>query len=255
MNGKAWSPEEGELLIRQNRIEPRIRPLVEAMNVFGFRTHSSCGGHFFGERKGWVLFEMEVVTAYRLWSFLENGETNLKLFWSVRPWPGRSSRTFMLSSGNYASWRTFTRHLPADIEELTKSLGMLHPHENSRHDEDQAGQNTPSAIDSGAAGILRSASAHTHGSIGRHTFSASIARHDPTHSRSSFQKYYALLQKNAGGSVYPLSAIEEIVQVVKSLERLSFEESLASTPEIHASFLPGERIWLRIGRPNKGVTP
>lgn len=239
---------------RLNRIEPRIWPLVEAMNTAGFRTHSSCGGHFFGERKGWVIFETDVDTAYRLWSFLQDGETNLNLFWSVMPWPGGSPRTFMLSSGNYASWRDFTRHLPADIEEMTKSLGMLRHHENSRHDKGQTGQNRSSAIEPGPAGILRSASRASEG-VGSHTFSASIARHDPTHSRSPFHKNYALLQKNAGGSVYPLSAMEDIVQVVKSLERLFLEEAIASTPEIHASFLPGRKIWLRIGQPNKGVKP
>lgn len=108
-------------------IEPRIRPLVEALNTSGFRTHYSCGGHFFRDRQAWVIFETDVDTAYRLWIFLENGNTNLNLFWSVKPWAGVSPRTFMLSSGNYRSWRHFARHLPGDLDQLAKIFGILRP--------------------------------------------------------------------------------------------------------------------------------
>jgi hypothetical protein len=198
------------------------------------------------------VFESDIETAYHLWIFLRNGEPNLKLFWSVKPWPGVSPRTFMLSSGNYASWRYFTRHLPSDIEELTKSFGMLRHHDNSRHDEDQPGQNRPSAIDPGPAGILRSASRASEG-VGSNPFCASVACDKSSHSNLSFHEYHEFLKKNSGGLIFPLSAMEEIVQIVKSLDSLYFEETITSSPEIHASFLPGHKIWLRISRLNKGV--
>lgn len=235
----------------QDAIEPRIRPLVEDLNTFGFRTHYSCGGHFFRDRQAWVVFESDIETAYRLWIFLGNGKTNLKLFWSVKPWPGISARTFMLLSGNYMSWRTFTRHLPSDIKELTKSLGILRHHENSQQYKEQSNQNMSPAIDPGPAGILRPTSETSDG-IGCHNFSASITDHKSFHSNPSFQKYHAFLQKTAGGIVCPLSEIEEIHQIVKSLNRLSLEETITTIPEINASFLPGRKIWLRIGRLNEG---
>lgn len=240
-----------QLSRRKNWIEPRIQPLVEGLNTSGFRTHYSCGGHFFRDRQAWVVFESDIETAYHLWIFLRNGEPNLKLFWSVKPWPGVSPRTFMLSSGNYMEWRYFTRHLPSDIKELTKSLGMLRHHENSRQDEEQAHQNVSIPIDPGSAGVLRPTSGTIKG-IGRNLFSASMAHHESSHSNPSFQEYHALLQKTSGGIVYPLSAMEEIVQIVKSLDSLYFEETITSSPEIHASFLPGHKIWLRISRLNKG---
>ena len=241
-----------QLSRRKNWIEPRIQPLVDGLNTSGFRTHYSCGGHFFRDRQAWVVFESDIETAYHLWIFLRNGEPNLKLFWSVKPWPGVSPRTFMLSSGNYSSWKYFTDHLSSDIKELTKKLGMLRHHENSQQNEEQSRQNMPFAVDQGSARILRPASADTNWSIGSHTLSASMAHHESSHSNPSFQEYHALLQKTSGGIVYPLSAMEEIVQIVKSLDSLYFEETITSSPEIHASFLPGHKIWLRISRLNKG---
>lgn len=237
---------------RKERVEPRIRPLVESLNTSGFRTHYSCGGHFFRDRQAWVVFESDIETAYDLWIFLRNGETNLNLFWSVKPWPRISPRTFMLLSGNYMSWRTFRSHLPSDIKKLTKSLGMLPHHENSQQYEEQSNQNMSPTIDPGPAGILRPTPADTNRGIGSHNFSASITDHKSSHSNSSFQKYHAFLQKKAGGIICPLSEIEEIHQIVKSLNRLSLEETITTFPEINASFLPGRKIWLRIGRLNKG---
>ncbi len=148
-----------QLSRRKNWIEPRIQPLVEGLNTSGFRTHYSCGGHFFRDRQAWVVFESDIETAYRLWLELQFESEKLRLFWTVTPWPRVAPHTFRILSGNYSSWKYFTDHLSSDIKELTKKLGMLRHHENSQQNEEQSRQNMPFAVDQGSARILRPASA------------------------------------------------------------------------------------------------
>ena len=77
-------------------IELHVRPLVDCLNVHGFRTYSSCQGHWFEPNSGWVAFMAPAgstdharvaALAKRLYDvqLTQDSRWPLHSYWSIEP--------------------------------------------------------------------------------------------------------------------------------------------------------------------------